>query len=27
LKEKELPRWKDVNVWKDFRPLYVLEVV
>jgi hypothetical protein len=27
LKERELSRWKDVKVWKDFKPLYVLEAV
>jgi hypothetical protein len=27
LKKRELPGWKDMVVWKDFRPLYVLEAI
>jgi len=26
-KEREFPSWKDVAVWKDFIPSYVLEAI
>jgi hypothetical protein len=27
VKERELPGWNDVEVWKDFRSLYISNVV
>jgi hypothetical protein len=27
MKERELLGWKNVKVWKDFRPLYVSDAV
>jgi hypothetical protein len=27
VKERNLPGWKDVAVWRDFRSMYVLEAI